>query len=115
MAQRWKLVTEGWDATYSEPIVLREGDAVVVGRRDAEWPGFVWCDAEAGRAGWVPAAFLDTPDAETANAIREYSARELTVAAGELVDVLESTAGWSWCCSSGGSTGWLPDRVLVSP
>jgi len=114
MAQNWKLVTEEWEATYPEPIELAAGDTVVVGRRDEEWPDFVWCDASTGRSGWVPAAFLDTPNAAEATAIRAYSARELTVAAGEQVEVLESAAGWSWCRTATSTAGWVPDRVLAA-
>jgi hypothetical protein len=115
MTQNRKLVTEAWKATYPEPIELATGDAVVVGRRDAEWPEFVWCDAETGRSGWVPAAFLDTPEDAEATTTRAYSARELTATAGEPVEVLESAAGWSWCRTPRGTTGWLPDRVLAAP
>ena len=112
MAQVEKLVTEAWQATDPDPIVLARGDAVVVGGRDEEWPGFVWCEAPTGRSGWVPAAFLDTPEGRTARATRASSARELTLAAGERVEILESIAGWSWSRTSGGATGWLPDRIL---
>lgn len=115
MTHNRKLVAEGWKTTYPEPIELAAGDTVVVGRRDGEWPEFVWCDADTGRSGWVPADFLDTPDGVEAAATRAYSGRELTAAAGEPVDVLESAAGWSWCRTRDGSTGWLPDRVLAAP
>lgn len=114
MAPDRKQVIEAWEATYPEPIALAAGDTVVVGRRDDEWPEFVWCDAPTGRSGWVPAAFLDTPEGPEARATRAYSARELTASPEALVEVLESAAGWSWCRTGEGATGWLPDRILTA-
>jgi hypothetical protein len=38
----------------------KAGDAVIVGRRDEEAPGWIWCEhATSGLAGCVPEVFLD--------------------------------------------------------
>jgi SH3-like domain-containing protein len=41
-------------------------------------------------------------------AARDYDSRELSVAAGEVVEVLEEVAGWAWCRRTAGERGWVP-------
>ena len=106
-------VVESWTATYDNPVFLRAGDSVAVGRRDEEWPGFVWCTTEAGAGGWVPAELLESSGPGLAIAATAYDTRELTVKEGESVVGSLSMAGWTWCESSDHRTGWVPDRCLV--
>ena len=106
-------VIESWQATYDEPIVLQAGDPVSIGRRDDEWTGFVWCATHIGAEGWVPAELLETDGTGRAVASTAYDARELTVETGESVLGSQSMAGWTWCESSDGRSGWVPDRCLA--
>lgn len=99
-------------ASHSDPISLEPGDRVAVGRRSEEWPAFMWCAGPDGREGWVPDTVLSPAGPHLATAVRTYEARELTVEAGEQVEVVEAVGGWSWCLTDGGSSGWLPDDVL---
>jgi SH3-like domain-containing protein len=47
-------------------------------------------------------------------ATRDYDSRELSVAAGEALEVLEEVAGWAWCRRAGGERGWVPVVKLGS-
>ncbi len=102
-----------WDPPDREPIVLRAGDVVTTGRRDDEWPSFLWCADSTGLSGWVPEALLEVTGEGTARVIEDYSAAELAVAPGDEVTVLRTLAGWGWCRTADGREGWLPEKVLA--
>lgn len=106
-------VREAWTASYADPIRLSAGDAVVLdGRRD-NWDGhwWLWGQAPDGRAGWLPDSLLEGSGG-TPRARHDYSAMELTCRAGDLLDGLGATHGWTWCRASDGREGWVPDRCL---
>jgi predicted enzyme related to lactoylglutathione lyase/SH3-like domain-containing protein len=98
-------------ASHTDPISLRPDDPVAVGRRSEEWPAFLWCTGPDGRSGWVLEEML-SPAAADRVAVAAYDARELTVAAGEVVEVVETAGGWSLCRAADGRSGWVPDAVL---
>jgi len=99
-------------ATYPDSIRMSAGEVVALGRRDDEWPGWVWCAARDGREGWVPEEFLGPVAEDRAAALRDYDARELTVRPGERVAVLDRAAGWT-LCRRGDDVGWVPDCCLL--
>jgi hypothetical protein len=39
-----------------DPISLKPGDVVELGRRDDQQPGWIWVENENGGSGWVPKA-----------------------------------------------------------
>jgi len=49
-------------ASYADPIAMRAGDPVTVGRRDTTWHEYVWCTGPDGREGWVPSEGLTAID-----------------------------------------------------
>ena len=98
---------------------------MTVGRRDTTWPEYVWCTAADGREGWVPEAFLDVMvDREDTAAEdgsvtvrrtrRDYDARELDVASGDVVLAGEEAGGWFWCEAADGRSGWVPAECLTA-
>ena len=104
----------GHERSYQTPLVAALGEQVVVVRRDADAPAWLWCEhVRSGRAGWTPEAFLEqSDDASVGRLRRDYSAMELTVAVGEVVRAFETVAGWTWCVNADGLGGWLPDWKL---
>jgi hypothetical protein len=60
----------------------------------------------------VPEAFLERRHEQTAVLRRNYSAMELTVIVGQIVTMIETVAGWTWCVSTGGDGGWVPTHKL---
>jgi hypothetical protein len=109
------LVVADHAATYSDPIILRRGDAVEIGKCDDEWPGWIWCTNVQGKSGWVPEAFLRMEHGR-AFAAGDYDARELNVQVGDRLTVLEEESGWLLCRSETGSVGWVPAKnVRTTP
>lgn len=90
------------------PLQVAVGERVHVGRRDDEWPAFVFVTAEGG-SGWVPARHVEGGVVVTA-----YDTTELRADAGDLVDVVadDVESGWAWCRDAGGQEGWIPRRSL---
>lgn len=76
------------------------------------WKTYVWGTDQAGRAGWVPDAFLEMTGAHEAVALRDYDATEVTAGKGDLLDVVEEAGGWYLCQTASGHSGWLPGDVV---
>src|SRR5947209_19488781 len=79
------LVVAGYEPQYSDPLTMNSGDALkIVTRRDEEWPGWVFCESQSGKRGWVPEKSIKI-DSEAAGAQQKYVALEVTVMEGEIV------------------------------
>ncbi len=107
-------VTTSQARDHIENIRFRAGDELVVGHRNQQYPEFVWCAAEDGHAGWVPEALIQITGPGEAIATGDYHAAQLTVVKGELLDMLERTAGWLRCRNGSGADGWVPAAILTA-
>ena len=94
---------------HVENIRIRQGESIVVGHRNQQFPEFLWCAAEDGHAGWVPEQFLHMDTDKEATALRDYDAAQLTVVKGELLEALEHVGVWIRCRNSAGADGWVPE------
>lgn len=94
---------------YPDPLAICTGEVLAVGECDTEWPGYVWCTNRAGKGGWVPASYLDR-QGELGVARCDYTARELTVSAGEILTVEKAESGWLWAVNPAGESGWVPAK-----
>jgi hypothetical protein len=93
------------------PLHLQVNDTVNVGPRDKSWPGWIWVSTLDGRGSYVPEDILAI-DGATATVRAPFSARDLSVKAGEHVTALRGISGWLWCRNAAGEEGWLPEFVL---
>jgi hypothetical protein len=106
-------VLKAYRTQYPDPIQLARGDKVSLGKRDSDYPGWVWATSSvSGKSGWVPEQLLKTRGDE-GEALRDYSAKELSVEEGDIVTVLEELLGWARIESSSGEVGWIPARHLA--
>ena len=101
------IVIEDNDPTYADPIQVKQGDRLIVGEEDSEYPGWLWCENQYGKAGWVPEDCIDTTGTESC-AKYEYSAREMRARLGERLLPIDTKYGWVLCSNSAGEKGWLP-------
>ncbi|MGO1072158.1 SH3 domain-containing protein [Lysobacter sp. CA199] len=107
------LVVADYRTRYHDPIRLDAGQIVRLGERDSEWPAFVWTQTDDGRAGWAPCDWLRPLDAQHAEALRAYDARELDVEAGQWLRLIDELGGWWWAQREhDGAQGWVPARHL---
>jgi hypothetical protein len=109
------VVTAAHEIPNRPPLRLNIGDRVVVGKRDVEWPEFVFVTSDAG-AGWVPARHLSASGG-VGSVVVAYDTTELATEVGEILEVLSEDleSGWLWCRAASGSEGWVPLRTLAEP
>lgn len=110
----WQTVNKPYIAQYTDPIEIQTGDMVRFVDRadDGEYAGWKWAVAADGRQGWVPRSYF-TGTENTARALRGYSARELSVVAGEEVLELDEFSGWMWVITRNRDCGWVPRAAVV--
>jgi SH3-like domain-containing protein len=111
MKDEIKLIREAYTAQYGDPIALRQGDPVQVQRADTEFTEWLWCRGPDGKEGWVHRSFLSQSSGR-AIAVSDYSAREITVAAGEQARMIRVLDGWAFVELDGRGVGWVPQGVL---
>jgi len=107
------IVREAYSGQYNDPIRFRAGETVQVGQADPDYPEWYWCRGPDGREGWVHASLLSL-HADAAVGLEDYSARELTVAAGEGGRVLRVLGGWVLLELDDGRTGWVPEHIVAA-
>lgn len=109
-------VTEAYENSNPDPIVLLAGDRVTLGEKsqaDGPWPNWIYCvSLRTGKAGWTPVQLL-AAQGGTAVATADYNAWEMTVAVGDLLQSDRELNGWRWCLrQADGQTGWVPTQCL---
>ena len=108
------VAIEAHEIPERPPLSLAAGDVVAVGRRDDDWPAFVFVTAACGQ-GWVPSRHLSL-EAGQGVVVTAYDTSELPTRVGETLDVVarDDESGWLWCRSADGREGWVPSRTLQS-
>ncbi|MGC9451020.1 MAG: SH3 domain-containing protein [Oceanipulchritudo sp.] len=89
------------------PLILHEGVAVEVVRRDPGWPGWVWIQS-ADQAGWIPENCLNHAEEGPALTTGPFNGTDLSARRGEVLTVLESAPGWIYARNETGRKGWFP-------
>ncbi|MEO0824557.1 MAG: SH3 domain-containing protein [Cyanobacteria bacterium J06635_15] len=81
-------VIEEYRTPDHDPITFAAGEAVDVGHRDDEYPGWIWAKAKSSNHGWVPESILKIDSlGSQAIALEAYSAKELNTYSGEWLTV----------------------------
>ena len=96
-----------YQISYPDPLVVRAGDELIVGKEDPEYPGWIWCTDSNGKGGWVPDDCIELA-VENARARYDYAATELAATMGEELVMSKQKSGWAWCTNGNGESGWLP-------
>lgn len=101
---------------FPDPIRLRRGDVVTVGPEydgPEGWSGWILCGIAGQQDGWVPAQVIAVTQPGMGIMTEDYSARELTTAAGDRLTGTRIVNGWLWASRlSDGATGWVPLEML---
>jgi SH3-like domain-containing protein len=92
---------------YENPIQVKAGESVEVGREDDTYPGWFWCRAADGREGWVPRELL-SQDGLLPTVTQDYSAKELAVRPGDDVQIEGIRHDWVLVRNAQGEVGWIP-------
>jgi len=89
------------------PLTARKGKRLRFERRQTKWEGWLWCETQGGKTGWVPESWVRIKG-ESCVMIRNYDARELTVDRGTTLIGLLTESGWLIAETSSGERGWVP-------
>jgi len=99
-------------ASYDNPLKAKAGESFLITDKKSEWPGWIWCISGDGQAAWLPTAWLAIEGGQ-ARLERDYDSAELSVREGEMVEIIEEEAGWLWCKSEEGASGWIPAAAIA--
>lgn len=107
------IVVESYETVYKNPIKLKIGESVKIEKRETnpDWLGWVYCVDSRGIAGWVSEKYL-SESGQTAVAVKDYDATELTASAGEKLKIYYEEFGWCWSRNVNGQKGWIPKKNL---
>ncbi|MDO9086448.1 MAG: SH3 domain-containing protein [Anaerolineaceae bacterium] len=107
------IVHTAHTSNYPNPIRFQVGDPVQVGKRDEEFPGWIWVITSDGNQGWAPIQYLQIDGFDkTANALHAYSAWELNTTIGESLTLLYELNGWGWVENENKESGWVPLHTI---
>lgn len=110
---RYARVVQAHKDCCPDSVSGNEGDVFLLGgRHSADYPDFVWATAADNRCCWIPKAFLQQ-DGDFGRLVRDYIAREVTVAMGDMVEILEDIGGWLRIATHDGREGWIPAKSVT--
>lgn len=101
-------------SSFPDPIALKVGDRVTIGRKfadDSDWQNWRWCINKDGKQGWIPEQYLNIAG-QVATVLCDYSGNELDVDVDEKIVIYKIVNGWAWAKDSTEKFGWVPLRNL---
>jgi len=106
----FRTVIKNYVCAYPEPIETAPGDPLEIGKKDCEYPGWIWVTTAKGRSGWIADSFveIDPSDSSKGRALRDYTAAELTVEVGCRLEVIMQQSAWIYARTEDGRVGWVP-------
>ena len=113
---KYKVVEEH-NPNNSKPIKVKKGEKVKLGRKSGEedgWSNWIYCHSlDSNTEGWTPEQIIQIEN-EYGIVVKDYSAKELEVSKGHIVDGEFELNGWLWCSTLNNSEfGWIPKEKIV--
>ena len=108
------IVIENYRTEYPNPIFLEKGEKVVIGEESGEnWPNWIFCTKMDGsNKGWVPKQIIKQEN-NYGIISEDYSAKELDVDKGIIVEGIKELNGWLWLMNKETKEiGWVPMENL---
>ncbi|MTI32252.1 SH3 domain-containing protein [Xanthovirga aplysinae] len=109
------IVLKGYQTKYPDPIILKAGDIVELGREEEkeDWKGWIWA-IKKDKEGWIPMQIVKIcGDGLEGEILESYSANELNVRKDDRIQKIRSLNGWSWCLNiATKSEGWIPNEII---
>jgi len=110
------ITIKPWETNAPYHLELHANDLVEVAEKQPnkpEWKEWIWCH-DSINSGWVPKHLIAILDNNTGKALDNYSAKELSIGAGEVITGIQEYCGWIWSVNDdSGEKGWLPEEILL--
>ena len=106
---------EDYQIVYEDPIEIKKGTVLEIGKEDDEWRGWFFCKIKDDnkKAGWVPVQIIEFLSGNEGISKEDYSAKELDVIKGDQFKKLKDLNGWIWAKRlSDNAEGWIPLKIL---
>ena len=109
-------VIENYKSQYNDPIHIEFGTLLNIEKEDSEYPGWFFCrikNHSQHKGGWVPKSVIAFTSQAQGYAIEEYTAKELDILAGEIIEKIKEINGWIWCKKINNcEEGWIPSDII---
>ena len=108
------ILTEDHRTEFPNPIILKQGERVIIGEESgADYPDWIFCiKIDGSNKGWVPKQIIKYED-DYGNIVEEYSAKELNIDKGTVVEGIKELNGWLWSRNKDtNEIGWIPMEKL---
>lgn len=93
------IVVTAHQSEYPEPIHFQRGTTLQIGEKyqgPEDWQDWYFCHTDAHPGGWMPRQVFRLTEAGQGVALQDYSAKELNVAQGDLLEGTRTLNGWLW-------------------
>jgi len=113
------IVKEDHRTEYPNPITLKQGEKIIVGKTseetagetpyDENWTNWIFCTKpDKSNEGWVPKQIVNIEN-DFGIITEDYSAKELDVDEGTIVEGIKELNGWLLSKNSEtNEIGWIP-------
>jgi hypothetical protein len=108
------IVIASHKTSYPNPIHFAPGDRLKLGRRDDQYPGWIWVTTPDGNEGWAPESLIRAETDRNGISLADYTAKELVTTVGEIVVSSHELNGWLWVQNDRGDSGWIPKETTTS-
>jgi hypothetical protein len=107
------IVIENHRTEFPNPIILNKEEKVIIGEESINWPNWVFCTKlDGSNKGWVPKQII-TYENEYGKIIEDYSAKELDIDKGTIVEGIRELNNWLWVKNKKtNAIGWIPVEKL---
>lgn len=109
-------VIKAHTSEFPSPLRLKAGDKFSVGEMyegPEKWAHLYLCSAAGQEPGWVPLQVILLQDDGSGVAAMDYTAQEMNVEVGDVIEGGKRLNGWLWCSSpTADKEGWVPEENL---
>ena len=103
-------VIKSHNSEYPDVMIFNKGECIHGEAKESPWKGWLWCSNNEKIYRWVPKSYIKLVDDNTNSYIflKDYNAKELSVAKGEEIMVFYEESEWVWVRNHKGEEGWVP-------
>ena len=104
------IVVEPYKTEYTNPISVIKNEKVIIEiEYNEEYPNWFYCKKfDGSNGGWIPEELIRREN-NYGVITEDYSAKELTIKEGFIINGYRKLNGWLWCeCENTKEIGWIP-------